>query len=726
MNKDQIWKLGTLFLAGMALGLVGLNLYLWPSSKPAASAPDEPRETTGNATIGTPISIAATEDSFTVQADENLPIKNMFDTGDKFFIVGNYPAALNSYRKYISATQQRDATVLLRTAMCLEKQSKLEFSLRHYQAAASQSANENQQALALAGLVRVFILQQRTSEAMELLASGVHKVALTGNLPESTRAQLSLQWARALQSRVITETEKSKPRQQSRSVNYLESSQNDLSFPNSLAEISTSLAPDQYLSLVDQPFSSTVAGQQEPRLGIKIIQRPSDSAESISVTASTNLQPVLAIFAQASSALDLDFQMSDDAIEILSNRSKSIEYKAITLGALLDRLLVPFGLTWDQQDDVIQVRTETETAATAMREFLFDTTSRAFRRHELEFPETRFRAAAIMSRASLSIMRDELSVAKNLYQELNQLGPRGELKAKLFFNRAKLAMMQKRNELAIPLLYNAVDQTLDPNLESSAYCILSGLHLTNGQTGEAAKTAGRALTTAVTVRQKSIAAINQARAYLFERNPISANDALFRNKEYIEADGEAVAAASLLGAYAHAMGLSPKHKHSNQNAIVRMVNAASKLAQADQASSFADYYFASLAYNKLGLSDLAIAMMTKSLAQPDLGAWQRIITYELGTLLQNSQRPDEALVTLNGLTRINDAWRVRALLKIAEIQANKNQNAECIGNCQLILASNPTDSQKQQALEILGRAYQGQGKHHIAALCFAGMLPAEY
>lgn len=721
-----MWKLGTLFLAGMALGLVGLNLYMWPSQKPVAAVPEDPEKAASESDSGAQIRVDMPEGQLKDVSDEPYQVKNYFDTGDKFFIVGNYTAALNSYRKYIQATQQRDATVLLRTAMCLEKAAKLEFSLRHYQAAASQSANENQQALALAGLVRVFILQDRTSEAMELLSSGVHKVALNEQLPESTRAQLSLQWARALQARVITETEEGQLRKESRSVNYLEPNQNDLSFPTSLAEISTSLAPDQYLALIDQPFSSTEAGEQAPQLGIRVIQRPSDSAESISVSAATNLQPVLAIFAQAGDALQLDFQMSEDAIEILSNRSKSIKFKAITLGALLDRLLIPFGLTWSQTDGVIQVRTETETTKTAMREFLFDTTSRAFRRHELEFPETRFRAAAIMSRASLSIMRNELSVAKNLYQELNQLGPRGELKAKLFFNRAKLAMMQKRSELAIPLLYNAVDQTLDPNLESSAYCILSGLHLSNGETGEASKTAGRALTTAVTVRQKSIAAINQARAYLFERNPISANDALFRNREYIEADGEAVAAASMLGAYAHAMGLSNKHKHSNQNAIVRMVNAASKLSQNDQASSFADYYFASLAYSKLGLSDLAIAMMTKSLAQPDLGAWQRVVTYELGALLENSRRPNEALITLTGLTRIDDVWRIRALLKIAKIQANQNQNAECIGNCQLVLASNPTDRQKQNALEILGKAYQGQGKHHIAALCFAGMLPAEY
>lgn len=728
MKKDQIWKLGTLFLAFMALGLVSLNLYLWPTPSPVDLVSEQSQATDRPFDPGKQQFevIPADEKMFATQDVENLQAENLFERGDKYFIVGNYSAAINSYRKYLSATQRRDANILLRTAMCLEQESKLKFSVSHYQAAASQAANENQQALALAGLARVYILQQRNNEATDLLSSHARRIALAGKLPELTRAQLSLQWARALQARVITEAEADNPRQQSKSVNYLSDSPTDLSLPTSLAEISTALAPDEYLALIDQTPSSVAPDAGGPRLGIKVIQRPSDSAESISVSVSNNLQPVLAILAQASNALELDFQMSDGAIRSLTERSQAIEFDAITLGSFLDRLLIPFGLIWNQRDSVIRVRTEAEATQAAMKDFLFDATSRAFRRHELEFPENRFRAAAIMSRAHLSIMRNEFAAASNLYQELGQLGPRGELQAKLFFNRAKLKVMQKRGDLAVQLLYNAVDQTMDPNLESSAYCILSGLHLNSGETSQATKTAGRALTTAVTVRQKSIAAINQARAYLFERNPISANDALFRNKEYIEADGESVAAASLLGAYAHSMGLSDKHKHSNQNAVVRMVNAASKLDQTGQARSFADYYFASLAYSKLGIDDLAIEMMTKSLAQPDLGSWQRIVTYELGMLLENAKRFDDAMATLTGLTSVNDAWRIRALLKISEIQVSKAQYAECIGNCQLILASSPTDIQKQRTLEVLGTAYQSQGKHHIAALCFAGMLPAEY
>jgi tetratricopeptide (TPR) repeat protein len=727
MKKDQIWKLTALFVAGMAVGLVGLNFYMWP--RPSSASPDlqESRDAAIVFDSSKRIEVIPADDNvFRAGDNENLQVEDTFERGDKFFIVGNYSAALNSYRKYMKATQRRDARLLLRTAMCLEQESELKFSVTHYQAAAAQAANENQQAIALAGLARVFILQQRNSEAIDLLSSHAHKIVLTGRLPELTRAQLSLQWARALQSQVIAEANKGKPQKLSQSVNYLTDSSTDLSLPTTLAEIGTALAPDEFLSSIDQAPSEIVPELSGPRLKIKVIQRPSDSAESISLSVSTDLQPILAIFSQTSSALKLDFQMSKGAIDILSERSKVIEFEAITLGVLMDRLLIPFGLIWHQRDGVIQVQSKSETTQTAISDFSFDATSRAFRRHELEFPENRFRAAAIMSRARLSIMRNELAVANNLYQELGQLSPRGELQAKLFFNRAKLAIMQSRTDPAISLLYQAVDQTLDPNLEASAYCMLSGLHLSRGETGEATKTAGRALATAVTVRQKSIAAINQARAYLFERNPISANDALFRNKEYIEADGESVAAASLLGAYAHSMGLSKKHKHSNQTAIVRMVNAASKLAQADQARSFADYYFASLAYSKLGRHDLAIEMMTKSIAQPDLGAWQRVATYELGVLLQDSNRPEEAMTALTGLTNVNDVWRIRALLKIANIQSSKNQNSECIGNCQLILASSPTDLQKQQALEILGNAYQSQGKHHIAALCFAGMLPAEY
>jgi tetratricopeptide (TPR) repeat protein len=230
----------------------------------------------------------------------------------------------------------------------------------------------------------------------------------------------------------------------------------------------------------------------------------------------------------------------------------------------------------------------------------------------------------------------------------------------------------------------------------------------------------RGLATAVCAEQKQTASLNLARAYLLHDDPFSANNALFENRDSFN-DDRAKNLASLLGAYARFIGV--KNKAGMLNARNRLFSAIAMIPDSEYAS-FADGYFAAHAFQELGFTEHAVDKYLLALSRPDIGAWQRRILYELALAKKAIGETEAAMSILQSMVdRKDDPWNRLALRQIAEIFAESKQTSACIETCKKLWQSDLNDEEKQAVLHILGIAYQQQGEHYSAALCFAGILP---
>lgn len=714
MQRIEIWRFATLFLTGLVLGMSCLmiwqNFSASPDSKDGSGKDvNEVANNQFNVLKSIPVSDA--------DADEVATDGEQIALGDNYFMGGNCSLALNKYR-LVKGNASDNTSLILRKAACYEQLSELESAEVAYRDTLTNAANLKHRLLAIAGFGRILVKQGRVEEAIAILSEQLLRVDQDRSIPAGTRSQLYFEYSKALEAR-ITESlnfgDDAKKRNSSEPDDLP-----DLLGPLSLATAISLNNPDAYLQMIDQPVEANVAAREETYYRIQ--QRPSDAASTITAAISVGLQPVPLLLDQITQIAQLELQISEKARETITGRSRIVHVDSTTLSSYYDQLLVSFGLVWQQVDKTIYVVHVAELDDAKMwMDFQFQSASRSFRRFEIDFPSNPFRKAATLSRARIAMLARDYNRAANLFRELEQSQPIGEVKAKSFFNQAKLSQLLNRPEEAIQLYYQAIDQTMDANVEASGYCMLSHLHVTTGEIKEAIKAGRRGLATAVTLDQRQEAAVNLAKAYLLDSDPYSANLTLFRNRKMIKEQNHRMIAA-FLGSYARSIGASDKERiEIAQNRLLTSLSAL----ESEQFATFSDCYIASMAYESLGFRDRAIAMLTLALSKPEVGSWQRQVFFELAMLQRKMERNQEAISSFNLLVSQDDPWRSKALLQLASLYSETKQWDQCIAVCKALWNSGLDEAEKKSTLKILGGAFQAKGQHYSAALCFAGMLPGE-
>ena len=714
MQRIEIWRFATLFLTGLVLGMSALMIWQNISTESVEPVEDGGRKTSEVAQRqfdvleSIPIPDANSEEAETTA--ERLAL------GDHYFMGGNCSLALIKYHS-IDGNSANDTALILRKAACYERLEELESAEVAYRNTVTQASNHKHRLLAMAGFGRVLVKQGKAEEAISILSEQLLRIDSDPSIPSGARSQLFYEYAKALEAR-ITEGLANHNDANKKTANHDDLP--DLLKPLSLATATLLFNPEEYLQMIDQT-PATVAAEQKNAF-YKILQRPSDSASTITAAVSVGLQPVPLLLDQITQVANLELQISEKARETIAGRSRIVHLNSTTLSSYFDQLLISFGLIWKQVDQTIYVVHVAELEDASMwKEFQFQSASRSFRRFEIDFPSNPFRKSATLSRARIAMLAHDYNRAANLFRELEQSQPIGEVKAKSYFNQAKLSQLLNRPDEAVDLFYRAIDQTVDPNVEASGYCLLSHLHVVTREIKEAIKAGRRGLATAVTLDQRQEAALNLAKAYLLDNDPYSANLTLFRNRKMIKEQNHRMIAA-FLGAYARSIGGSDKE--SIQIAQNRLLTALSAL-ETDQFETFSDCYIASMAYESLGFRDRAVSMLTLALSKPEVGTWQRQVFFELGMLQRKMELHSDAISSFNLLVSQDDKWRSKALIQLASLYSETKQWDECIAVCKALWNSGLDEAEKKSTLQILGRAFQAKGQHYSAALCFAGMLPGE-
>ncbi len=754
MQQLQLWKFATLFLCGSFVGIVCMKVF-WSESKKPEETVDSKITQLGTDEMGNPrpfvgdpsqaVDLSA-GDSPTARresmgqaglANSTGPSVNLLQHGDHYLIAGNYPLALGNYQKFEKEFGSGGSSILLRKAICYELSNDYYSASHAYHDAIFQSGkNENHKLLATVGCSRVLAFQGRMVEAIDLISSEMLKIDFYPDLPEEMKSRVAFQWAKILETIALNDVsyfssdnssdkiaEDREEFAQFSSVGGFLLASFDLLRPLSVAVDTPIPDPESFLASVDDPVS------QQPRVlsgtdsfSLSLLQRPTNLATTITASISTNVQPILNVLGEVAARSKLEMKFSIQAKEALRGRSRAIVLDSVSIGVLLDEILVPHQLVWYQKDSMITVVSEVEAGPADTCQFRYDAANRAFQRFEIEYSESNYRRSSLLSRAGLAIIEQDYDVAANLFQELHQTNPSGEINAKLFFNLAKLNLLLDRPEEAIPMFYSAIDQTRDADIQSSSYCLLSEMEISKGDLKEAIRSSHRGLATAITTHQKTKSTLNLARAYLLNKDPFTCNDSIFRNKKWIPKQTPESSIAAILGSYARSIGLKNKSELARERA--RLLEAVSTVGS-EQCNSFVDCYIAGLSYANLGFRDRAREMYIGALAKPDIGIWQRRIIFELAMLQKDSELYNASINTLNSLTTEDDQWKIRALAQLAKIYIDLDKTDLSYEMCKSLWKMNLNEQQKEATLQMMGGVYQKQGKHFAAALCFAGLLPDE-
>jgi tetratricopeptide (TPR) repeat protein len=708
--------LSTLFAFGVIAGMVWLNL---------SGSEDVSEDVNALAIDNQPAQPFSTSLSDEPSAEDTQFTQSAIQLGDRYLIAGNFERAMEHYHDAAMALSPDESSVLLREAFCYELMGKHARAGKKYFRSITTSSNRNHQLLATVGYARSLQNGGYRNEAFELVAEQMLKLNEYEDVPDESRSWLSFVYARLLIDGALRSTSNDQ------SISPLEDQ--DLTLPHEVVFDESPISSELFLDVLDQPCeTATKTRKGSNTVLVNILQRPADSADLISLSVSANLQPVSSLAAVISRDAGVNLSVSPAAAASIEHRSRTIQLNGTSLSVIFDALFLPFDLVWFQSGSDIQVMTIKEVSASteslaALRAFRFAVADRSLRSFEIDFQSSEMRHAALLARGNLNLIQKQYDAAANRYQELELALPKDEMLAKLFFNQAKLQRLLNNDADARKLLFMAIDQTVNANLEACGYCLLSSSLLKTLDTDSTVTAARRAIATSVDPRQTRWAVLNLARAYLMANNPFAANDALFRSRDaFLKIDSKNNLAArqrvvaSLLGSYARFRGVNDQRRiKTARNRLM------SSIAMLDDASfeSFSDCYVAARAYQELGFEDKALEKMLLSLARPDVGQWQPQLTFELGQLQERSGNPDDAIKTYQLLTQNNDRWRTLSLERLIKLYADTGQIDKCIAYCKTLWSADLTDEQKRTTLIVLGNAFQKQGEHHSAALCFAGILP---
>ena len=343
------------------------------------------------------------------------------EQGDNSLVIGNY---VNAYRAYLKANNQAQgkpsSLLLIKLGVSSEQAGYLDQAEKFYRQAIQFSTNrENDRLLGLSGLSRVWQAQNRLDESLELLTELFLRYGSDERFPEEIWMQIAYQLSTVIQRQFLLV--------QPSKYGDVHHTEFLWSEPNIQAMIALD---DENTTVVDVP-SLRVGSIQ-----LEILQRPSEDINLIAVDVSSPVVPISQVIDAFAKDANLSFDLTTKASATIVGRSTKLNVHGLSLALVLDNLIAPLGLMWDQVGNQVQLTHRDEIPEKAVS-FRFQQANRMLRWIELSFPQNPRRYSSLLHRGNLSLMADDFDAAGVRYQELLQINPNGELSAKLSFNLAK-------------------------------------------------------------------------------------------------------------------------------------------------------------------------------------------------------------------------------------------------------------------------------------------------
>lgn len=707
MLRAEIWIATTL----ISIGVIGGMLYNWPTAQPLEMR-DNPGQFETNSEL--PAIENDLADSISLMPENELePVISLdgdeVERGDNYLLGGNAVAA---YREYVKAANQEmgivSAPLLLRMAMASESLGDHVRAEGLYQKSIKHSKLQNIRLLALSGLSRSWIAQGKLEHSFELLAEMNLLYVTPQEIAEEIRNQIHYQIAEVSQRLYLQSLEI-----EGTNLEELEFKWCD---PNM----------DDMLGLIDLAVTKTAADPVTSTDQLEAFGSPGDDANLTMVRAKTQVQTVRNLLQEISDRAELKFTPTRLANVAISNRTSKLNFDG-PLSVVLDLTLSPLNLVWEQTGDQVKISHQDE-SENETDTYKLERAKRLLRRVELDLPTSVRRISSMLHVGNIALLSGDLETATNRYEELQVSGVNGELAAQLNFNLAILDRLKLRDDVAIERLYFSVDQSLDQGIKAKGYSRIARMHLENGNTEGAIYAADRGLALATLPLMQEKTALTLARAFLLQGKSYEANKVLFDNRDGIKSS-TGMHLAGVYGAYARLLGKTEDKNQGLRDERTRLIVSMSHLMP-DDTADFIDALLVARAFYAVGFTNRSIDLLRKAI-ETRHRFWQRRAAYDLATVLYESGQLREALKAYEVIYKDDlglgntgaDAESVTAQLNSANINLMLEQPQICLDHCEQLWKWKLNEAQKSETLTYMGRAYRKMGRHHTAAVCFAGMIP---
>ncbi len=707
----------------VSLGIIGGLTYLLVEQRGSAKSPTEhflPPEHAGvDKGIAIPLDQAppTSGPSPTIDdVDSFLFVPTRIQEGDALLAKAQFAAAGARYLEAQQASGLLRSDLSLRLGLCAEFSGQHRSALSHYRRAIELRASGRERWIAQLGMCRMLLARGSVDESLPQLCE-IYLDLTNGQAPTELMAQVQYELTAAAQELAL------------RNYHGELSRPDGIAFHHSAPRIEDIIgllrSPDESTpELVESPASPTAPvvnghGNEDGLPQFRVVQRPSNSLDMMFVEIDSPMIPVAQFVMHLCAECQLNLFATPGAETALRGRSKRIQVETASASMVIDCLLMPLQVGWFQDERGVHLFSLQEDASVT-EGYWNAVLDRMLRRFTIMFPGDHRNAAVLLSRANLAYIQNDLDRAAQHYQELAQRNLAGEILAKLFFNLGKVELRLGRTDSAIRQFYLALDQSFDPDLQACSYWHVGQLYLESNSLLESIRASGRALSLARNDQQKRLAAMTMARAYLLANQALSANQVLFDNRHLLQGSPYEPAAAVIASLARYVAMTDPINRKTES---VRLLSAIANCNPLE-CDSFLDIYIVARAWQELGFREQAIANLMLAAQCTTLPVWRRQFLFERAVQLGLANEPAQALaIHLELLSETDDQWSIQARVQMAATYLQLDNPSECLSQCEILLTSKISDERRQIILDLMGRAYRALGKHHSAALCFAGVVP---
>ena len=738
MFRVEFWIVSTLFCCGVIAGLV----LSWPDGTPVPPPTEQESEhadpeahgdhgehadETQQADVKTNSEKLLRALAFDLGMDEELSLEEtesrLLRSADQYMLLGNYNGALKLIRSILQSEQSHpDPVVLCRLALAEELRGNYSLAEKAYLQAIKRPTSHPIEVLNLMGLARVWLMNQKPSEAIELLSDIVLQSSRFETGSEFLDGEVLSLLATA-QRQIALAGRPVNPF----SMDGVEFAPPAIDLEQTIEVLQANSTPRPMLAATESGHPSAAhAGENheetttaETSAGLKVLARESDQAEAITLAAQLEVTPLMTLLEQLGAETGLKFEFDEAAPGMLKGRSKSLHFEKLNFGTVLDAMLGSIRLGWSQNGSAIRISAlAQEQEATAG----LAAAKRTWQQFLQNVPRDRRAAFARFEQGNLRLLEKQYDEAAAEYQAALQAGARDDMAAKIHLNQARLNAALGRMDEAVALLYRAIDTASNKHIAALAYFLISQFQLQLGELDESLAATSRSISLSQEEPLTAQAVLQQTRIYLLQNKPFAANQAIFQQRQLFNQNPEK-AIAGFLGSLSRFLG--SELPEAKRNESYRLVSFMDELQSAPTLSTI-DRYLIGRAWQNLGFDDKALGQLEAALAGCTETYWRERLLFELAIQHQRHRDYDEAIRCYQYLARAgNLETATTAKIQILEAQLELRQFPEAIATGRELLAAKLAPDQQKSVLTSLGLAYRQIGEPYAAALCFAGMLPQE-
>ncbi len=742
MVRANLGLVSTLFCVGVIAGMIAV----WPDgNNDPASTPDAGTASgnSGNTDLSGPassrslgglLSQPGAEDQQLLASPGDPSALSVRDTmldARRLMIAGGYDRAARMLRQAVEPVSlQRPgsaAPLMVWLGLAEEMSGRRGSAQLAYASALRGNPGDEGQAVALAGLARTWLAENRIDEALDLLVDLSLQSEDFSDRDGWLEKEILWLLAVAMRNRGIESGTNGaavfpvfflEPAANLEAMIDLLSPKEPRADPETVAVDGDAPAP----APADQPQANPAQAvvdelASELPVGVQVIQNPVNDLELVTLDVHLRSQSLTSLVQQIAAVADLTLSVTAEARQDLSGRSKSIVARGQNAAMLLDVLLAPVSLSWRQENGVLHVysvspdeshRHWREAASKLFRQFLIQQSGDS----RLGFAQ--------LNLGNLALLDDNVESAAEAWQAAFQTSPVGELLARILINQALLDRRLGRVENALVKLYRVVDITYDYDLKGAGWAQIAELNLELGRLDESISAASRTIRNRSDNSSIEKAVIAQAAAYLLRNNPWAANQSVFDARDALAASAHP-GMARFLGSYSRYLGSQTEFARSRE--IPRLMQALAEInGQGELPAAVA--WLAARAAADLGFDEIALAIVSRSLGNPNQDFWMGRLSWTLAMLHREKMEFDESRKILEHLATLPDLELARrAGLELSSQLLQQGQPAAALQRASQVLDANASDTEKRQALQIMGAAHSALDQHVAAALCYAGTIP---